>query len=733
MSVSQLQPKLECIVRQLSQGAAVSAEAEALQCTQHFPDNAQGWFLLGVARHMQRRHGDALDAFNQALSIAPDHLQAQQAKAAIFYETGHWQEMLAACEQACALAPGDAMAATNLGTALEKLDRLEPALQAFDRALALDPGHVNARLNRGALLLRLQRPRAALENNHALVAAHPRLADAYYNLADCQLLLHEYETALATCAAGLSVSPRHARLQLKYGVALACLGRFEPAREALASAHTLSPGILSELLPHRDELQDAAELERALQPDHLATSIYLAANLKAQEDCHWRDRDAFLHRLQHFIEDGTPHGAPLQDKRLAQPLLAMPLSPETRLHAMRHISIRVQKAAQARDIPPFRHNMERQNRRLRIGYLSPDFRTHPVGYLSKPLYRLHDRARFEVHCYSLLRAPGDRIQQEIAASCDHWHDLSEMDTVAAAQRIHADDIDILIDLAGYTRDSNPEIPAMRPAPVQAHYLGYPGTSGATFLDYVIVDPIVCPDGYASCLAEKAVVLPETYCLYDTGTPNTPTSLSRADVGLPPQGFVFCCFNASYKIEPTIFALWLRLLKLVPDSILWLTLPGEIAQSNLVQEATRQGVDPQRLIFAPVSDHAHYLARLQLADLFLDTCWHNAHTIAADALWQGLPVLTCSGPHWSSRLGASLLNAVSLPELITESLEQYETLALRLARQPETLSVLRDKLRQAHRSAALFHPEKTVRHLEQAYLHMWDEWLKGRVRAPLPPH
>lgn len=721
MSVTEPQASFDKIAGFLNQGAAATAEHAATQCVQRFPGHAHGWFLLGVSRHMQRRHDGALDALDRALDLAPDHLQAWQARAAISFETGRRQETLTACEKAAALAPNDASTVANLGTALQNLGRPDEALHFFDRALALDLRHINALMNRGALLAGMQRLEEALAHNRIFVAIHPRLPAAYYNLADAQLLLHEYEAALETCDTGLAHAPRHAGLHMKRGVALACLSRFEPAREALSRARDFAPGILSELLPDRGKGQTPGDIARFAEPAYLASSLFLAANLKAQDDCEWRYRDTFLRVLQDFIDRGLP-GGPLHDKRLAQPLLSMPLSPEARLKAMQQISQRVEEAARSHGLPPFQHP-PRPAGRIRIGYVSPDFRDHPVGHLSKPLYRLHDRSRFEIHGYSLRNAPEDATQKEIAAYCDHWHDLSGMDAVSAAQCIHADRIDILIDMAGCTRDTNLELFALRPAPVQAHYLGYPGTLGAAFLDYVIADPVVCPETYHPYVSEPLILLADTYCPYDTGTPNAPTAITRADAGLPETGFVFCCFNASYKIEPGIFAVWLNLLKQVPDSVLWLVSHQPVARDNLYREAECQGVARERLVFSPYMPRERYLSSLQLADLFLDTHWHNAHTMAADALWQGLPVLTCSGPHWSSRLGASLLHAVGMPELITSSLEEYETLALDFARNKTRLEEIRQQLMHARHSAPLFSPEKTVRNLEQAFETMWRRWLK----------
>jgi protein O-GlcNAc transferase len=714
MADHDIHDRLSKIVGLLTRGEASAAEKQAQHCTMSFPDAPEGWFLLGAARHRQGRHSDALPAFERALALNPHHRQALQATAAVFFDTGRWKEMLAVCEHAAALAPADAAIAANLGTALEKLDRLDEALLQFDRALALDSRQFNAMLNRGALLLRMQRVEDALANNRRLTEAHPGLAEAHYNLGDVLLTLHRYEEALTACEAGLAVAPRHARLRLKRAIALACLRRFAEAQADLAQAQILEPGLLAELIPVTEKLPAAVD------PYVNADLIYLEANLKAQQECHWEHRDEFLTMLECFIVESPPSGIALHNKKLALPLLSMPFTSEVRQKAMRQISEFVQDTAWLYGIPPFKHET-RNRERIRIGYVSPDFRDHSVGRLSMPLYCLHDRTRFEIHCYTLKKDAHDPVQQEIAARCDHWHDVAHLSATAIAQKIHADGIDILIDLAGYRQDSHPEVFALRPAPVQAYYLGYPGTMGAEFMDYAIADQVVCPLGDEKFITEEVVLLPGTYCPYDITTSNLPTSMTRQQAGLPEHGIVFCCFSASYRIEPTVFALWLRLLRQIPNSVLWLLSSQANVIANLQREAERQGIDSNRLVFAPHLPREQHLQRFQLADILLDTRWHSAHIMAADALWQGLPVLTCSGLHWSSRLAASLLHAVELPELIAPSQEAYEALALDLATNRMRLVGIKEKLLLARDSAPLFSPETTVRNLEQAYEKMWNRW------------
>lgn len=714
MADEDIQEQLDHIVRLLTQGDAASAEKLASRCTSSHPESPDAWFLLGASKHLLLDYGEALAAFDRAQSLHPAHLQSLRAKATVLSQLGRTDEALSICERAAQIAPHDADITANLGTALEAANRLEEALWQFDRALALDPHHIVAILNRGALLLRMQRLHEALDNNRKFIELHPGFADAYFNLSEVLFALHRHEEALAVCDSGLSVMPRHARLHLNRGIALAALKRFQESQAEIAQAQMLDPELCS-----GQGKENAAATDRSVN----AEIIYLQANNNAQRDCHWENLPQYLETLEQFVAQATPSGIVLHDKALALPLLSLALTPENRLRIMRQISEYVQDTAWLYGVPPFRH-MRRSRGKIRIGYMSPDFRDHPVGHLTKQLYGLHNRQEFEIHGYALRLEENDAVQQTIASNCDVWHDLSRLDNPDAARKIYDDGIDILIDLAGYTQHSRPELLALRPAPVQAHYLGYPGTMGADFMDYAILDETVCPASGKPHLAESPVLLPGAYCPYDTTTPNAPTEYSRVNFGLPEQGFVFCCFSATYKVEPTMFAVWLRLLQQVPGSVLWFASRATLDIVNLRREAARQGIAPARLVGAPHIPRNAHLQRFQLADLFLDTRWHNAHTMAADALWQGLPVLTCAGEHWSSRLAASLLTAADLPELITHSLEEYESKAVALASRPSELAKLKTELAITRDSSALFSPRKTVCSLEQAYRIMWDKWLAG---------
>jgi len=386
--------------------------------------------------------------------------------------------------------------------------------------------------------------------------------------------------------------------------------------------------------------------------------------------------------------------------------------------------------------PPLWTGAGRLHERIRIAYLSADFHRHATAYLTAELFELHDRARFEVIGIAFDRDDGSDIRCRLVQAFDRFHDVRARDDREIATLLHVLETDIAVDLKGYTQDSRPEVFSYRPAPIQVNYLGYPGTMGADFIDYIIGDALVTPLDQQVFYREKIVQLPDAYQVNDRKRRIAERTPCRSEVGLPKDGFVFCCFNNSYKITPPLFDIWMRLLTDIPASVLWLLRDNVAAESNLCREAQTRGVGPERLIFAGRASVEDHLARHRLADLFLDTLPYNAHTTASDALWAGLPVLTCQGEAFAARVAATLLHAVGLPELVTHSLEEYEAQARRLAGDPTLLRAVREKLMANRQTHALFDTDRFCRHIEAAYLRMWELHQHGEpprafaVEAPL---
>jgi predicted O-linked N-acetylglucosamine transferase (SPINDLY family) len=384
---------------------------------------------------------------------------------------------------------------------------------------------------------------------------------------------------------------------------------------------------------------------------------------------------------------------------------------------------------------PRRH--PRPGEKIRVGYLSADFRHHAVALLIAGLIEHHDRRSFEVIGYSYGADDQSELRSRFEHGFDRFVDVRQIPNRQAAERIHDDAVDILVDLTGYTSSARTEVLAHRPAPIQVNYLGYPGTMGADFIDYIIVDRFVVPMDQQIFFSERLVHLPDCYQCNDDKRAIAARTPSRGECGLPEKGFVFCSFNSSFKIAPAFFDIWMRLLRAVPDSVLWLLDPWQkgaplAARANLTREAAARGIEPQRLIFAPflsgLEGHQKHLARHRNADLFLDTLPYSAHTTASDALWAGLPLLTCAGNSFAGRVAGSLLRAVGLEELVTNSLEEYEALALRLAREPALLTGFRKRLARNRESYPLFNTKRFARNLEAAYRQMWEGWRAGLAPA-----
>lgn len=362
---------------------------------------------------------------------------------------------------------------------------------------------------------------------------------------------------------------------------------------------------------------------------------------------------------------------------------------------------------------------------LTLGYLSNDFRNHPVAHLTAGLFAAHDRKRFRVFGFSYGEDDGSSHRKRIVAGCDRFADVRDLDPYAAARKIRDDGVDILIDLMGHTKGGRLEICALRPAPVQVTYLGFPGTSGADFFDYIFTDAVVTPAGDMPFYSEAPVFLPHCYQVNDGRQAVAAHTVSRRDAGLPEKGFVFCSFNQAFKFEPVMFDTWMNILRRVPGSVLWLLTVNDRARENLARKARSRGISSERLVFANRLDKPGHLARLKLADLVLDTRVYNGHTSTSDALWVGVPVVTLIGRHFASRVSASILTAVGAPELITRTSEQYENLSVEMAVDSDRYRTVRKKIAENRTRSPLFDTDRFARNLETAYGVIWEQYISGR--------
>jgi len=710
----------------LKAGRAGEAGERLVAYCKAMPGDPSGWYLLGAALHAKGETAAALEKMEHSLALRADQVDVLKATALLLMELERHRAARRRIEQVCATIPDDPEAWLIAGSISEALNEGESALACYERALALD-GRLQAALqNRGALLLDLGRPHQALENNQRLVALFPFSASAQVALAEAQLASGEYADAAASCRRALQVDARHAGGHIDLALSLSMLGDFDSARRTFAAAHALDDEA-AESLFRRAILAGGPDPGLSGRPD--PEDLFLWKHGEQQKSCDWRHRA----RLNDAVAGHAAALASDRNRLLKVPpiyfqALSFPLSSGQQLGLAQGLARAVaSRADDGRPVrPPTRYRKVRGP--LRIGYLSPDFRLHPVSHLHWRQLALHDRSRVRVYAYSLHADDGSEVGRKIRASADVLRNCEEDPIRLTAARIRYDGIQVLVDLSGYTRFTRPEILALRPAPIQVAYMGMPATSGAAFIDYRITDPTATPASHAPYWPERLVHFPDTLFIYNNEQEIAPQP-RREDVGLPAEAFVFCCFNSAYKIEPEVFDVWMGLLRRLPSSVLWLLSDEDVVQDNLRREAEARGVAGGRLVFAPFLPFPQHLARYALADLFLDTFHCGAHTTAADALWGGLPVLTCLGRTMAARQAGSIVRAAGLPELVVESRAEYEALAFRLASQPQELAGYRRRLQEDPHRLALFDTEARVRELEYAFETMWARHADGLPPAP----
>jgi protein O-GlcNAc transferase len=738
---------------QLAEAAAICSEILELQS-----DQVEALILLAELETSRRNPERALEVYTKVISLSPDHARAYYKRGNLLKDRNEFEaalanydvavaldpgyanahcnrgvmlgvlnrpdEALASYDRAISLDPGDALAHYNRGNLLKDRNELEAALANYDQAVALDPGHANAFCNRGIVLALLDRPDEAVESYDRAIVLNPGDAVACYNRGDALRNLRRFDEALASYSEALGVRPDYAEAFCNRGVLLQELDQLDAALADYDRCIEIDPGIFQghfnrgQALVHSRQYAAAiVSYDRAskLKPDaRFLLGMHRHAKMHV---CDWAGITSDVDRLNAGI---------VADAQVSPPFPILALVDSAALH---------HRAAQiwVRSRHPAEHSLPAIPRRakrdkIRLGYFSPDFHDHPVALLSAEFLAAHDRSRYEVTAFSFGPDSHDDVRKRIEAAFDRFIEVRGKSAREIALLARSLDIDIAIDLGGHTGNSRTGIFALRAAPIQINYLGYPATMGAEYMDYLIGDRTVVPEVQQRHYTEKIVYLPDSYLPQDSNRAIANTEFAREDLGLPPTAFVFCCFNTNYKITPETFDSWMSILSRVENSVLWLLQNNPAAASNLRTEAMRRGVDAGRLIFADrMPSLSEHLARQRVADLFLDTRPYNAHATALDALWAGLPVLTCIGEGFAGRVAAGLLNAIELPELITSTPAQYEDLAVQLAENPQDLAEIRRKLARNRLETGLFDTARFTRHLEAAYSKVYE-----RYQAGLPP-
>jgi protein O-GlcNAc transferase len=670
-----------------------------------------------------------------ALERAPNDVRAWNLLGEILGKTDP-EASERAWQRALDLEPGDAETLFHLGNRLRERGQFEAAIDHYQRALERAPGHAGILNNLGlALEANGQKERAEVCYRRVL-AEQSRHADALANLANLLQSQRRYREAVLIYEKAIAVRRDFpAKFWQSRGIALGELGALIDAEASFREAARLDPdgldthldlGSLCIVANKFDEGE--APLVRALELD--PGNPYAVAMLaySRMQRCVWDGLDDAFAQLRGYLSDPNPR---TRYSAVPFPLLAMPLGPELELAAARRWARRISTTFAAKQ--PLEAAVGRPaGARLRVGFVSSDFREHPVARLLVECWERIDRARTEVFAYSLVPEDRSAFGQRVVRAFEHFADLAAEPATAIAHRIRSDGIDVLLDLNGYTTHSKSEVFALRPAPVQASWLGYLGTLGVDWYDYVLTDRFAAPPGLQRFFSERFLYLPDCYCPSDTQREVETQVPSRTACGLPEQGLVLCCFNNSYKILPRVFAAWMRLLAQVPRSVLWLSASNATARENLRREAAARGVAPQRLVFAPLVSLSQHLARHVHADLFLDTTPYNAGTTANDALFMGVPVVTCTGETMVSRIAGSQLEAIGLPELVTKTLEEYEALALSLAGDAQRLAEIKRRLQANRHTQPLFDMARFTRALDDLLHAAWENRASAMTSRPSAP-
>jgi protein O-GlcNAc transferase len=703
-------------------GRLEQARALYQEILQIQPDQFDALHQLGVIAVQSGKAIEGIELIRQSLQIRPDQPEAYSSIGNALRELKRPLEALESYARALELDPRHAAALNNRGSALVDLERLPEALECYERALQLRPHHVGTLFNHGNTLLRLGRPVEALGSYEQALRLRPDLQPALRAHSRTLFGLGRLIDALASLDRYLVYYPNDAEAYNERGLVLSDLHRVPEAIQCFDRAIEVDPGLVSAHFHRAVTLsvqgwhaEAIASYDRVLRLDPECPWALGGRLHLMMMQCDWTDWEPQVAQLKDFIA---------QDKPVISPLALCSLSDSAPLQ---HQCARKFTEACFPALQPRWGGQPHTHERLRIAYLSADFRTHPVAYLLTGVLEQHDRRRFEISALS-LRAPEDSAMgKRVHEAVERFIDVSLRSDAEVAALIRELQIDILVDLQGYTLWNRAAILAHRAAPLQVNYLGFPATMGASYMDYIVADAEVIPPEAEDSYGERVVRLPHCYLPFDDRQLISERVPTRAEAGLPPHGFVFCAFNNHYKINPAVFAAWMNLLRGTPGSVLWLRSAAAVPTANLRREAAAHGVAPERLVFAEqmplLADH---LARLRLADLFLDTVPYNAHATAAHALWAGVPVLTCRGSAFASRVGASLLRASGLEDLIADDLAQYEALAQRLASAPPLLSEIRARLERNRRLQPLFDTQLYCRSLESAYATMWTEAQSGRA-------
>lgn len=642
-----------------------------------------------ISLHQSGKIMSAIEIYRQLLELSPKHAFLLFLLGTAEGQRGNTFECLNLFDQSLAISPNNPDIYYNKGKALYNLKRLDEALQSFDRAIRLKPDCIDAYYNRGLILNDFKRFDEALQSFDCAIQLRPDYKEAHDNRGISLNYLKRSNEALQSHNRAIQLNPNYAEAYYNRGIALVELKQLDAALESYDKAMAIKPDL-----------------------DFLyGNQLYVKTHI-----CDWKDIEVKSLDLFERIE---------RNEKVASPFTILALTDSLSLQR-KVAEIWIDHKC------PINHSLGTIQRRaksgkIRIGYYSADFHNHATAYLMAELFERHDKTRFELIAFSYGPDKKDEMRQRISTAFGTFIDVRDKSDEAVALLSRTMGVDIAVDLKGFTADGRIGIFSYRAAPIQVSYMGYPGTTGSAYFDYIIADRTLIPEESQYYYSEKIVYLPNSYQVNDTKRTIADKLFTRQELGLPETGFIFCCFNNNYKITPSTFDGWMRMLNRVEDSVLWLLEDNLLAAHNLRIEAEKRGVNSLRLVFAKRLPLMEHLARHRAADLFIDTLPCNAHTTTSDALWAGLPVLTCVGEAFASRVAASLLNAIDLPELITYTQVDFEAMAIELATNQPKLQAIKDKLEKNRLTTSLFDTLLYTKHIEDAYTQMYE-----RHQSEMPP-
>jgi protein O-GlcNAc transferase len=748
------------------------------------PNHPETLYNRGLSLAMLHRFEAAIGSYQKALAHRPEMVEGWTNLGIALAMLGRFGEAVASYEKALSLQPAFGVAWINRGLALAMMKNFDAALASYDRAIATNSHLVEAHYNRGITYLDMSRFDEAVKNFDTVLRMNPAHAAALEKRALAQLGLGLPEAALASCEDALRLQPdnaiiltRSAQILLelnKIDEAFSICGKVLALQSAPAEVYLIIARILRKRFQHQDALINLdkslafdgdnpiawnvrgtllADMKRpnealssysraiALKPDY-AEALTNRGGLQWTE---WRNYEGAVTDLERAVQLGYAYArgellhvkmyggdwSQFDDQKKAIDEAIRAKSLAIRPFAYQAISTSpadllacAQLFSRLNPVQSTAVQRTRAHERIRIGYVSADFRDHATSHLTAGLYEQHDRAKFEIIAVDAGNDDGSPLRARLNSAFDKFIEIADLSDALAAGKILAEEIDILVDLNGYFGTARPGLFSLRPAPIQVNYLGFPGTLGTHRSDYIIADRIVIPESEKRYYTEHVVYLPNTYQVNDADWTIEDTLPTRRECGLPDDAFVFCNFNQSYKFTPKMFASWMRILKAIPGSVLWLLEGVPALEHNLRRYALQQDISAERLVFAPREEFHKHLSRLRLAGLFLDSLPYNAHTTASDALRAGVPIVTCKGTTFPGRVAASLLHAIQMPELIADNLEDYEGLAIGIANNVARMKALKEKLSANRHMSSLFDTERFCRHIESAYETMWRKWQQG---------